>query len=286
MNSLEKEIIAWFIQNKRDLPWRNTTPWGVMVSEFMLQQTPVVRVLPKWHEWMVTWPTPTDLAHATTAEVITAWGRLGYPRRALRLHESAKIIARDFGGEVPQREEVLRMLPGVGDYTAAAIAAFAYQGRTLVLDVNIRRLFARLIEGVEFPRSAQTKRERTAREMLVPIQGAHTWAAATMELGAVICTSRSPLCDQCPVIAECLWRARGYPKSEVAKKAQTWHGTDRQCRGIIVQALRDNASLTEKEIKKLWHDDFQIVKGLKTLLQDGLIAQVGKVRYSLPYDDV
>ena len=282
MSSLEKEITTWFIQNKRDLPWRNSTPWGVMVSEFMLQQTPVVRVLPKWHEWMVRWPTPTDLAHATTAEVITAWGRLGYPRRALRLHESAKIIARDFNNEVPKREELLRTLPGIGDYTAAAIAAFAYEGRTLVLDVNIRRLFARLLDGVEIPTSTPTKAERTAREILIPIKDADTWAAATMELGAVICTSRRPLCDQCPIIATCLWRARGYPKSEVTKKAQTWHGTDRQCRGIIVQALRDNSSLTEREIKKLWHEDSQVEKALETLLADELIALVTKVKYSLP----
>jgi len=245
MSSLEKEITAWFIQNKRDLPWRNTTPWGVMVSEFMLQQTPVVRVLPKWHEWIVRWPTPNALALTTTAEVITAWGRLGYPRRALRLHESAKIIVRHFSNEVPKTEEVLRTLPGIGDYTAAAIAAFAYQGRTLVLDVNIRRLFARIFDGIEFPTSMATKAERTARERLIPMKDPHTWAAATMELGAVICTSCNPLCDQCPIIANCLWRARGYPKSEVARKTQTWHGTHRQCRGIILQALRDNSSLTE-----------------------------------------
>jgi A/G-specific adenine glycosylase len=250
MSSFEKEIIAWFIQNRRDLPWRNTTPWGVMVSEFMLQQTPVVRVLPKWHEWMVRWPTPTDLAHATTAEVITAWGRLGYPRRALRLHESAKIIVRDFSNEVPKTEELLRTLPGIGDYTAAAIAAFAYQGRTLVLDVNIRRLFARLLDGIETPTSALTKAERRARETLIPLKGPHTWDAATMELGAVICTSRRPLCDQ--------------------------------CRGIIVQALRDNSSLTEREIKELWQGDSQVEKGLETLLHDGLIARVTRVKYSLP----
>jgi len=283
MSSIEHEITSWFESNKRELPWRKTNAWGVMVSEFMLQQTPVVRVLPKWHEWMIRWPTPSDLAQASTAEVITAWGRLGYPRRALRLHEAAKIIADEFGNKVPQSEEILRTLPGVGDYTAAAIAAFAFEGRTLVLDVNIRRLFARLFEGVETATSAPTKAERIVREAFVPTTDAHTWAAATMELGALICTSRHPLCEQCPVKMECLWRTRGYPKSEIKKRTQSWHGTDRQCRGTIVQALRDNASLTEKEIKNLWPDDSQVQKALGTLLKDKLIAQSSKSRYSLPY---
>jgi len=282
MSSFEKEITSWFIENKRDLPWRNTTPWGVMVSEFMLQQTPVVRVLPKWREWMLRWPTPADLAHAPVAEVITAWGRLGYPRRALRLHESAKVIARDFNNEVPQGEEILRTLPGVGEYTAAAVAAFAYEGKTLVLDINIRRLLARALDGVESPTSAPTKSEKTAREILIPSKGAHIWAAATMELGALICTSRRPICDQCPVMSRCSWRAAGYPKSEIKKKTQTWHGTNRQCRGTIVQALRDNSSLTEKEIKKLWHEDSQVEKALMTLLEDGLIIRLSGKNYSLP----
>lgn len=283
MSSIQEEITSWFESNKRELPWRNTTAWGVMVSEFMLQQTPVVRVLPKWHEWMIRWPTPSNLAQASTAEVITAWGRLGYPRRALRLHEAAKIIANEFGNEVPPSEEILRTLPGVGDYTAAAIVAFAFEGRTLVLDVNIRRLFARLLEGVETPTLAPTRAERIAREELVPAKDAHSWAAATMELGALICTSRNPLCDQCPVMIQCVWRGRGYPKSAVKKPTQAWHGTDRQCRGTIVQALRDNSSLTEIEIKKLWPDDSQVEKALGTLLKDKLIAQSSKSRYSLPY---
>ena len=130
MSSLEKPILTWFKKNKRDLPWRNTTPWGVMVSEYMLQQTPVNRVLPKWNEWMERWPTPKDLAMATPAQVITAWGRLGYPRRALRLHSAAQIIAEDFNNTVPEDQETLQLLPGIGEYTAAAIAAFAFEQRS------------------------------------------------------------------------------------------------------------------------------------------------------------
>ncbi len=214
MNSLDKEIITWYSENKRDLPWRQRDAWGVMVSEFMLQQTPVSRVLPMWNEWMLRWPTPVALTTATPAEVITAWGRLGYPRRALRLYQCAKIIVEDFAGEVPRSQADLLALPGVGEYTAAAIAAFAFKERSLVLDINIRRLLGRITEGVEFPPSAPTKSERVSSGALIPSQNAHTWAAATMELGALICTANNPKCEICPVQDQCKWRALGYPKSE------------------------------------------------------------------------
>ncbi len=282
MSSLEKTIIDWFAANKRDLPWRNSTAWGVMVSEFMLQQTPVVRVLPKWNEWMHRWPTPQDLATASTAEVITAWGRLGYPRRALRLHECAKIISKEYGGKVPETEEVLRTLPGVGDYTAAAIVAFAYDARTLVLDINIRRLFCRVVDGVEAPKPSLSNQERRARAELIPISDAHVWAVATMELGALVCTSRNPSCDQCPLSSICQWKAAGFPRSDALRKTQAWHGTDRQCRGVIVQALRENATLTKHEIRKLWHEDSQMEKALSTLIKDGLISLNNDFLYSLP----
>lgn len=282
MSSLEKTIIDWFAVHKRDLPWRDSTAWGVMVSEFMLQQTPVVRVLPKWNEWMHRWPTPQDLASASTAEIITAWGRLGYPRRALRLHECAKIISADRCGKVPDSVEALRSLPGVGEYTAAAIAAFAYEARTLVLDINIRRLFSRVLDGVEIPKASLSNQERLDRTELIPETDAHVWAAATMELGALVCTSRNPLCDQCPLASICKWKAAGYPTSDQPRKSQGWHGTDRQCRGVIVQALRENAALNKKEIQGLWHEESQIEKALATLVKDGLISHNNDSLYSLP----
>ncbi len=282
MNPLEKPIVTWFKKNKRDLPWRTTSPWGVMVSEYMLQQTPVNRVLPKWIEWMERWPTPADLAEATPAQVITAWGRLGYPRRALRLHAAAQIIAEDFNNEVPSDEITLQSLPGIGQYTAAAIAAFAFDQRTLVMDVNIRRLLTRLIDGNEHPRPAPTTRERAARLTLMPTKNAHVWAAATMELGAIVCTSSNPKCELCPVISECNWRKNGYPKSDLIRKSQDWHGTDRKCRGTIVQALRENESLTENAIKKLWPDESQVERALITLLEDRLIQSIPRTRYRLP----
>lgn len=252
-----------------------------MVSEFMLQQTPVNRVLPVWTQWLERWPTPEALANAKRSEVITAWGRLGYPRRALRLHESATIISQKFNNEVPVSIADLRSLPGVGEYTAAAIAAFAFNEPTLVLDINIRRLFSRVVDGVEHPTSSPSQIERKLRAKLVPDDGAK-WAAATMELGALVCTSSNPRCEICPLKRQCAWRKNGYPKSEIVRKAQKWHGTDRQCRGTIVQVLRENRSQTKVQLKKLWHDDSQIEKALKTLIADGLIEH-HKNSYKLPH---
>jgi A/G-specific adenine glycosylase len=278
----EKEITSWFKKNKRDLPWRKSDAWGVLVSEFMLQQTPVNRVLPVYETWMKRWPTAASLAKATPAEVITAWGRLGYPRRALRLHECAKEITHTLKGKIPESEDELRALPGIGEYTAAAITAFAFEKRSLVLDINIRRLFARLFDGVETPTQAATKVEKSRYEELIPKKDPHLWAAATMELGAVICTSQSPKCGACPVANVCTWRSLDYPKSDVVKRRQSWHGTDRQCRGTIVQALRENEVLTKSQITQLWDVPSQLEKALLTLLDDGLIESRGKNKFSLP----
>ena len=278
----EKEITSWFKKNKRDLPWRKTDAWGVLVSEFMLQQTPVNRVLPVYEEWMKRWPTASSLSKATPAQVITAWGRLGYPRRALRLHECAKEITTNLGGKIPENEAELRALPGIGEYTAAAIAAFAFEKRSLVLDINIRRLYARLFDGVETPTQAATKVEKSRYEELIPKREPHVWAAASMELGAVICTSQAPKCGICPVAHVCAWRSLDYPKSDVVKRRQSWHGTDRQCRGTIVQALRENEVLTKSQIAQLWDVPSQLEKALLTLLDDGLIQSRGKNKFSLP----
>ena len=278
----EKEIIAWFKKNKRDLPWRKTDTWGVLVSEFMLQQTPVNRVLPIYAEWMKRWPTPAALAKATPAQVIKAWGRLGYPRRALRLHECAKVITGKYNGVIPDTEAELRALPGIGEYTAAAMIAFAFSGRSLVLDINIRRLFARIFDGVQTPKLSATKDEKSRYEALIPKKDPHLWAAATMELGALVCTSQSPKCGICPVAHACRWRGLDYPQSDQVKRTQTWHGTDRQCRGTIVQALRENDLLTKSQIEQLWDVPSQLEKALLTLLDDGLIEARGRSKFSLP----
>lgn len=277
---MHREVLAWFDENQRDLPWRKSTPWGVMVSEFMLQQTPVNRVLPIWREWMERWPTPADLAKAKKSDLLKAWGRLGYPRRALRLHEAATIIATQHNNKVPNTETELRNLPGVGEYTAAAIMAFAHKQKSLVLDVNIRRLFSRALDGQEFPSLHITNTERQARTELIPKESS-TWAAATMELGALVCTATKPLCEKCPIANQCLWRANSYPKSETKKKpTQKWHGTDRQCRGTIIEHLRTNENSTAKNLQKLWQDHSQLEKCLASLIKDGLIKKK-REKYSL-----
>jgi A/G-specific adenine glycosylase len=251
-----------------------------MVSEFMLQQTPVNRVLPIWNEWMNRWPTPKDLSEAKKSDLLKAWGRLGYPRRALRLHDAATIIATQHNNQVPKTEAELRNLPGVGEYTAAAIMAFAHKEKILVLDVNIRRLFARALDGQEFPLLHITNTERESRTELIP-EGASKWAAATMELGALVCTATKPLCEKCPIANQCLWRANGYPKSENKKKpTQKWHGTDRQCRGTIIEHLRTNENSTTKNLKTLWKDNSQLEKCLASLIKDGLIEKK-REKYSL-----
>jgi A/G-specific adenine glycosylase len=282
MSLYEKEIVGWFKKNQRDLPWRKSNAWGVLVSEIMLQQTPVARVLPIYNEWMKRWPSPKDLAAANTSEVITAWGRLGYPRRALRLHQCAKVISEQYNNRLPETEQELRALPGIGEYTAAAIVAFAFKERSLVLDVNIRRLFARAIDGLEIPKPSISKDERKKRAELIPTRNPHLWAAATMELGALICTAQNPKCAICPIADSCKWRSLDFPKSDQKKRTQAWHGTDRQCRGVIVQALRENKILSIKDFKKLWHLDSQVEKALSSLIKDGLITSPKKNYYSLP----
>ena len=238
--------------------------------------------MPKWSVFVNDFPTALACSQAPLGDVLRLWQGLGYPRRALRLRECAQVIATDFNNKVPDNEIQLRKLPGICDYTAAAVMAFAFQERSLVLDINIRRLFSRIYDGVQSPTAAPNKTERAARAELVPKKNAHIWAAATMELGALICTAQKPKCEICPVADSCKWRSLNYPQSDQPKRTQAWNGTDRQCRGIIVQALRENDSLSEKEIKKLWILESQVEKALETLLADGLISQSARNKYSLP----
>jgi len=271
-----EQVLDWYQENKRALPWRNTSPWGVLVSEFMLQQTPVQRVLPQWHRWMELWPTPADLAAASLSDALREWGRLGYPRRAKRLHQCAQVIVTDHGGEVPASLNELRALPGIGEYTAAAIRAFAFKESEVVLDINIRRLYARCWSGIATPTNAPNNSERELAKNLIPVGDDGRWAAATMELGALICKARTPLCSHCPLADICTWRALGYPQSEVEKRTSAqWQGSDRQCRGVIMNALREAPEVRKQELAKLWGDRSQYEKAIASLLDDGLIEKRG-----------
>jgi A/G-specific adenine glycosylase len=238
-----------------------------MVSEFMLQQTPVVRVLPKWSEWMERWPTPRDLAEAQKSDVIRAWGSLGYPRRALRLWQSAEVIARDHDNEVPNEIDQLRALPGVGQYTATAILSFAFGQSHNVMDINIRRVFARAIDGIEHPPKSLNSYEKDR-----PVFGP-TWSKAVMELGALLCTARDPKCDICPIRSSCLWLRNGSPRSEEIRKGQSWQGTKRQCRGQILSALRESEPRVRADF--LWQDQEMLESALEELITEGFIVKRG-----------
>ena len=199
---LHAPVLDWYAGHARDLPWRRpgTSPWGVLVSEIMLQQTPVARVLPAYLDWLRRWPTPAALAADPPGEAVRAWGRLGYPRRALRLHEAARAIVDEHAGEVPTSYDDLLALPGVGSYTAAAVASFAFGARHAVLDTNVRRVLARAVSGRALPAPAVTAGERRLAEDLLPEEPevAAVWAVAVMELGALVCTARAPRCARLP----------------------------------------------------------------------------------------
>lgn len=280
--------LDWFAAHARDLPWRadDRTPYGVLVSEVMLQQTPVVRVEPAWHAWMTRWPTPADLAAAAPADVLRAWDRLGYPRRALRLRECAQAVVERHGGDLPSDEAELRALPGIGEYTAAAVRAFAFGLRSTVLDTNVRRVLARVAEGIALPAPALTAAERRLAGEFVPEDDATAarWAAASMELGALVCTARSPRCDDCPVRGLCAWRAAGFPADVHAgrRRTQTWAGTDRQVRGRIMALLREALEPAPAHaVAAVWADDEQRDRCLASLLADGLVERVD-AGYRLP----
>src|SRR5580698_9718818 len=240
--SYAEPVLDWYASHARDLPWRapGTTPWSVLVSEIMLQQTPVARVIGPHAEWIARWPAPPALAAEAPGEAIRQWGRLGYPRRALRLHETATILTARHGGIVPADAGALLALPGIGSYTAAAVASFAFGQRHAVLDTNVRRVLARLMAGQPGPAAALSAAERRLAESLLPAEApvAARWSVAVMELGALVCTAAHPRCSGCPVAAACSWRRAGSPAGASRPTAPRYEGSDRQCRGALLAALR------------------------------------------------
>ena len=286
--SIAPAVVDWFGSNGRDLPWRRPgfTAWGTLVSEFMLQQTPVARVIPRLEEWLERWPTPADLAAASPGDAVRAWASLGYPRRALWLHAAAVQITERHGGIVPHDVEELLALTGVGDYTARAVAAFAYGHRHPVVDTNTRRVIARAVSGQAEPAPPSRGRDLDAMSELLPApaEDAAVFNAAIMELGAIVCTSRSPRCAACPIRDACAWRAAGYPAYEGPKKAvqKKFEGSDRQVRGLIMAELRStHHPVSAAEIDGLWPDAVQRDRALAGLLADGLAVAVETGLYAL-----
>jgi A/G-specific adenine glycosylase len=280
------ELLDWYDRCRRDLPWREpgVTAWQILVSEFMLQQTPVSRVEPIWCDWVQRWPTASATAAASAGDVVRAWGKLGYPRRAKRLHECATVIARDHGDVVPDDLDILLTLPGVGSYTARAIACFAYRQPVPVVDTNVRRVVARVVHGRADAAAPSAVRDHADVSALLPGDGsAHRFSAALMELGAIVCTARTPRCELCPVSA-CQWRQAGYPPTDgPARRPQAYAGTDRQVRGRLLDVLRDSEfPVTRAELDVAWVTDTeQRDRALNSLLADGLVVQTIDGRFAL-----
>jgi A/G-specific adenine glycosylase len=290
-------VRQWFLINQRDLPWRrpDTSPWAILVSEVMLQQTPVARVMPAWSAWLDRWPDAPSLARASLGDVLQQWGKLGYPRRARNLHLTAQEVTSKWSGDLPQSVEDLLMLPGVGDYTARAIACFAYGQPHPVVDTNVKRVVARAIDGTAAA-GHWSMREAMARvdsAMDTPLIDEDYCLSqkALMELGALVCTARSPRCDECPLMSECVWRATGFPvnPSVLPRTQARYEGSDRQVRGLILELLRNiPGSHPQSEIDALWSQSAQRRRALRSLMNDGLIVESehsGELHYSLSWSE-
>src|SRR3984957_13344427 len=282
-------VRQWYARSARDLPWRapSASPWSVLVSEVMLQQTPVGRVLPAHAAWLARWPAPPALAAATPADAVRQWDRLGYPRRAVRLHASAQLMVERHGGQVPDLLADLRALPGVGSYTAAAVASFAFGQRHAVLDTNVRRVLARLVSGQGQPRAAQSVAEVALAESLLPADGreAAGWSVGVMELGALVCTAARPDCSRCPLADRCAWLQLGRPAAQPGRVAPAYHGSDRQCRGALLAVLRAaSVPVPAAALTAAWDDSGQRARSLAALIADGLVSRCADGSFALPGD--
>ncbi len=284
--AVHDRVLRWYADHGRDLPWRrpDATPWGVYVSEIMAQQTPIARILEPWLAWMSRWPTPAALAADSPAEAIRAWGRLGYPRRAVNLHAAASAMVRDHGGEVPHEPDVLRTLPGVGAYTAAAVASFAHGIPAPVIDTNVRRVLARIALGEAQARATQTRAERDLAAAWMPAgtERANLWNVASMELGALVCTARAPRCGECPVADLCVWRLAGHPAyTGPRRRTQGYAGTDREIRGAVLARVRESAHPVRAVDLAEVSDDARLRRCLAALVDDGLLV-LSRGGYDLP----
>lgn len=285
---MQQEIIDWFEAEGRDLPWRQPgfTPWGSLVSEFMLQQTPVARVIPKLEEFLQRWPTPAALAASPSGDAVRAWANLGYPRRALWLHQCAVTIVEMFKGEVPRDVEDLLSLPGVGPYTARAVAVFAFGAHEPVVDTNIRRVIARHNQGNADQGPPSTQRDLEAMKAQLPLPDqSPAFNAGIMELGALVCTARNPRCDLCPIAHTCAWKKAAYPEHVGPKKTvqKKYEGSDRQARGAVMALLRQaQHTVSSEELQACWPDHAQLGRAITGLLQDGLMELVADDSYQLP----
>jgi A/G-specific adenine glycosylase len=276
-------LLQWGSGSLRDLPWRNTAnPWHILVSEIMLQQTSVARVLPKFAAFIEAFPTPAALASAPLGDALQLWSGLGYPRRCRNLREAAIVIHGTHGGCVPSTLEELLPLPGIGQYTARAVMAFAYRVDIGVVDVNVSRVLSRL-EG-----TPMTARElQILANQLVPQGLAWEWNQVMMDFGAQLCSVRRPECPTCPVQSQCKWRGVGEdpaPASAGASKPQaTFEGSDRQARGRAMRAVGDGIDLFTDivDAMHLAHDPKRAQTLTNQLVSEGLLVE-NQGRFTLP----
>jgi A/G-specific adenine glycosylase len=267
-------------------PWRSDDPdpYAVLVSEVMLQQTQVARVVPAYTDFLRRFPTMKDLARSSRADVVVAWSGLGYLRRAVALHEAARKIVLELRGRVPSDVETLRALPGVGPYTAAAVASIAFGVPVAAVDTNVRRVTARARAGVEPAELGLREIEELAAEWL-DVEDPGGWNAALMDLGRSVCRRRSPRCGECPIRDACRFRAAGrdaFASSAPTRRQQPFEGSFRQLRGAVVAVLRERSSATSAELAKATGRPRERVEAaVNALVHDGLV-EVDRGRVRLP----
>ena len=274
-------LLAWTDEVRRDLPWRDTRdPWAVAVSEVMLQQTQVVRVIPKWGEFLQAFPTVSACAAAPQADVVRLWEGLGYHRRAVSLHRAAIAVVERFDGVFPSTIAELQTLPGFGPYTSRAMVAFAFDGHAAVLDTNVGRIVARAVAG----RSCSGREAQSMADALVPVGRSWAWNQAMLDLGAMVCVKRAPQCDVCPIYRMCAWYQAGRPEPDpaigsaaVSGGQSRFVGSDRQGRGRLLAALRRGiVAIDEVAAAMEWPDDeARAQRVAATLVLDGLACCSG-----------
>lgn len=271
---------------RHSLPWRSTRdPYAVVVSEVMLQQTQVERVLPYYRTWLARWPDFASLAAAAPADAIRAWAGLGYNRRAVYLHRLAVVVVERLGGVLPDSETVLRRLPGIGPYTASAVRSFARNEQVAVLDTNVGRALARNVHGAAGVRDLSADVLRATAEDLLPNQGTRDHNLAWMDLGATVCTSRAPACDACPLRAGCAWRKAGYPAGQARPSTgPKFEETARFARGRIVDGLRRAEALEASELTALLpaKHHSRLEDYLEALERDAVVVRRPDGAWSLP----
>ena len=274
-------LLKWGSDTLRDLPWRRTrNPWRVLVSEVMLQQTSVARVLPKYEAFINEFPTPHDLASAPLGDALRLWSGLGYPRRCRNLREAARVLHEEFNGEFPESVDVLLTLPGVGQYTSRAVLAFAFEHDVAVVDTNVSRVLSRL-EG----RALKAKELQVLADSFVPQGLGWEWNQVMMDFGARHCTARQPQCAQCPLRQLCVWKGEGVdpaPASAGASKPQgRFEGSDRQARGRAMRAVADGVTTLAALTKTMGVEEDRARSLVTALVDEGLLVRSGK-RFTLP----